>query len=107
MKRFAYIWEYIVKEEYLDDFKQVYGADGDWVKLFKKAEGYHFSELHQDISNPNRFVSVDYWNSRADRDSFQKQFSEEYKILDKRCEKFTIQEKPIGDFNCFTGRLSS
>ncbi len=105
MKRFTYIWEYMVKDEYLEEFKQVYGPEGEWVQLFKNAKGYQFTELHQDISHPNRFVSVDYWNSRADRDAFQKQFHEEYKDLDSRCEKFTSDEKWLGDFECFAGRF--
>jgi len=104
-KGFVYIWEYIVKEEYLDEFKRFYGPKGDWVQLFKNAEGYMATELHQDILNPKRFITVDFGDLKEDRDKFRNQFSEEFEILDKHCKKFTQQEKLIGDFNCYTNRF--
>lgn len=96
---FVYIWEYIVKEEFIEKFKVIYGPDGDWVKLFKKGSGYIETHLHQDISNPKRFITVDFWSSKAHRDKFQNQYSKEFNQLDHACQKFTDSEKLIGDFH--------
>lgn len=101
IKGFVYIWEYIVKEECLEEFKRIYGPAGDWVQLFRKADGYNTTGLLQDISDPNRFISVDFWNTKNDRDNFQNKFSREFEVLDKYCESLTKREKLIGDFNSY------
>ena len=104
---FAYIWEYIVEKEHLEEFKRIYGPAGDWAQLFRKSDGYISTDLHQDISNTKRFISVDFWNSKNDRDKFRDQFSKEFKILDEYCERITNREKLIGDFNSHINRFSS
>jgi quinol monooxygenase YgiN len=74
-KQFLYLWEYLVKEDCIDRFKQYYAADGEWVKLFKKAPGFISTELIRDLEFPNRFITIDNWKSRKDRDNFRSQFS--------------------------------
>jgi len=98
---FTYIWEYFVKEEFRSEFEKAYGPDGDWVKLFSKAEGYIKTELQQDISNPLRYITIDHWKSKDARDSFRNQFAKEFEELDKRCEQFTEKEMFIGDFESY------
>ena len=99
---YSYIWEYSVKEEYLDHFEHIYGPDGDWVKLFKLGEGHIATELHRDTDNPLRFVTVDHWTSKEARNKFKKQFKQEYGDLDKQCESFTESEKFLGNFDCYS-----
>lgn len=96
--RFAYLWEYVVSESYLDKFQQVYGSQGDWVRLFSQADGYVKTELHRDANRPNRFLTIDYWASREARDRFRVQFAASFEALDKACETFTVEERFIGDF---------
>lgn len=98
---FVYIWEYIVKEEHLEEFKRIYGLAGNWVQLFRRADGYIATNLHQDISDPKRFITVDFWNTKEDRNNFRKQFSKEFELLDQHCESFTEREKLMGDFNSY------
>lgn len=97
-KVFVYMWEYHVQEESIEDFEHAYGPHGDWVQLFKKGEGYLFTDLHRDVSNPQRYITTDYWESKEARDSFRIQFSKEFKALDHECESFTEQEVFLGDF---------
>jgi heme-degrading monooxygenase HmoA len=105
-KVFVYVWDYLVKEEYLEEFKRIYGPAGDWAQLFGKANGYIATDLHQDISDPKRFITVDFWKSKDDRDNFRDQFSKEFRSLDEYCESFTKREKLIGDFNSYINRFS-
>ena len=98
-KNFTYIWEYLVKDNFLSEFITAYGPEGDWVQLFRKAGGYIKTNLHQDTTNPNRFITVDFWKTRNDRDNFRKRFSDEFEKLDQRCEQFTESEKFLGDFD--------
>lgn len=106
-KVFAYIWEFIVSDNGQYEFERAYGAEGDWVRLFRQARGYLGTELHRDQSNPRRYLTIDYWRSKEDRDEFRLRFAHEFQQLDARCETFTVQEKFLGDYDCFTNRVPS
>lgn len=96
--RFVYIWEYRVKEDSIEEFHRHYGPDGDWVKLFSRAQGYVMTHLYRDIHQPDRFITADYWTSKEARDRFQKTFSAEFAAIDAVCDRLTSEEKFIGDF---------
>lgn len=106
-KVFTYIWEFIVKDSEQKAFEKAYGPEGDWVMLFRKSQGYLGTELHQDQSNPLRYLTLDYWRSKEDRDTFRLQFAHEFQQLDARCEKYAVQEKFLGDYDGFTSRAPS
>ena len=56
---FAYIWEYTVKEDCIDEFCRIYSPDGDWVQLFRKSKGFVRTELFREVNTPIRFVTTD------------------------------------------------
>jgi heme-degrading monooxygenase HmoA len=95
---YIYAWEFTAAPDKLEEFKRVYGAEGDWVKLFRRASGYIRSELIQDQANPARFVTVDYWESEDAWRAFRDKFLHEYENLDVVCEQVTIREREIGRF---------
>ena len=99
---FAYVWEYRVKADRIEAFRRVYGADGDWVQLFLRADGYVRTELYQNVDDPTRFVTTDFWTSRKARDAFREQFRAEFEELDERCAALTIEERCLGDFDVAT-----
>ena len=65
---FAYLWEYRVEADQLTEFLRLYGPDGEWVRLFREAEGFVETHLLRDAGDRGRFVTIDYWVSRAARD---------------------------------------
>ncbi|MCH7755060.1 antibiotic biosynthesis monooxygenase [candidate division KSB1 bacterium] len=79
----------------------MYRPDGPWVRLFKEGKGYIKTELHQNIENKTRFLTIDFWTSKSAYDSFRKQFSEEFEELDKVGETLTKKEIHLGSFHCF------
>lgn len=95
---YVYLWEFRVREESLSEFEDVYRPEGAWVMLFRRAEGYLGSELLRDARDEARYVTIDRWTSREALDSFYESFREEYEALDRRCERFTLMETKIGDF---------
>lgn len=97
-KPFVYVWEYIVKKERKRDFERIYGSNGKWVHLFEKGVGYLGTELHRDISNNMRYVTVDYWVSKEAKDTFREQYAQEFAKLDQSCESLTERESFLGDF---------
>jgi heme-degrading monooxygenase HmoA len=91
------LWESRVRLGKEAEFERVYGPDGDWAQLFRQAKGYLGTELVQDSRDDTRYLCLDCWASKADRDAFRETFWTAYDALDKACEKFTLKETHIGD----------
>jgi hypothetical protein len=98
LPKFAYIWEYFVRRDKVDEFESIYGPRGDWAQLFSRSADYFRTDLYRDVSNPHRFVTVDFWASKAARDGFRAEVSAEFEILDRKGEELTATEHFIGDF---------
>lgn len=95
---FVYVWEYVIVENRRDDFLRYYEPEGIWARFFRNAPGYVRTELLQDAAAPRRFITIDHWRSRADRDAFQQANAEEFERIDLICEAFTRSESFLGDF---------
>ena len=100
---FAYLWEYVVRDDQVDEFRLIYGPRGKWVELFSRSNGYVRTELHRDTNNPSRFLTIDYWASKEARDRFREQFASEFTALDETCEALTVEERFVGDFELVAG----
>ncbi len=96
---FIIIWQYQVKKENTKKFEEIYSANGDWAKLFKKSAGYLGTELFQDITNLQTYLTIDRWESELDFQAFQTQWQAEYKLLDEQCEELTEFETLLGRWN--------
>ncbi len=97
-KRFAYIWQYKVDDVHKTDFLAAYDSSGTWAQLFLRDKTYIETILLVDDSNPERYVTIDYWTSKAARDDFRSRYQSEFNELDRRCEQLTLKEDFIGDF---------
>lgn len=106
---YAYAWEYLVRPSSVERFKRVYGPEGEWAALFRKAPGYLLTELHRDIRKPLRFITIDYWSSRNEWERFRRDFATAFTTLDSKCKALTTFEKEIGRFEPVGGghRLTS
>ena len=96
---FQSIWQYKVQDNFRAEFIEAYDSDGLWVKLFRQCKGYIKTELKQDFEQPNRFITIDYWQSRSAFLAMEQAISDEYNKLDKQCEAYTLSESHIGFFN--------
>ncbi len=96
---FVYVWEYEVRPENRGAFLQNYSADGTWVTLFRKAQGYLRTELLEDRAAPGRFVTIDTWDTPEHHENFRREFASEFQQLDLHCETLTVSESLIGHFD--------
>jgi heme-degrading monooxygenase HmoA len=96
--QYVYLWEFIVSADHTNAFERTYGPSGEWVQLFSRAEGYLRSELLRDRSQPRRFITIDYWESREAWDAFRTRFAKEFEALDAKCAAWTTMETEIGHF---------
>ncbi len=95
---YAYLWEFVVAPEHVREFERAYGPAGEWAQLFERAPGYLRTELHRDLANPNRYLTIDTWESESACNAFRAKFAVEFTALDLRCAEWTIEEKEIGRF---------
>jgi len=93
------IWEFGVREERVLEFVSACSSDGDWAKLFGRADGYLETELLRSSQASNVFVTIDRWENASCFENFQEQFGSEYKKLDAAFEGYTWSEKKLGVFS--------
>ncbi len=77
-------WEYEVCPEHAGAFERLYGADGEWARLFRRADGYVETLLFRDTDRPTRYLTVDCWRSRAAYDAFVQALGSAYAAQDRR-----------------------
>jgi heme-degrading monooxygenase HmoA len=95
---FLALWEFEVKSGCEDRFQSVYGPGGDWVRLFRTDPQFLETRLLQDPSNPFKYVTLDFWQSRDAYESFKKRNGDAYSVIDNHSDELTVQERCIGDF---------
>jgi heme-degrading monooxygenase HmoA len=92
-------WEYEVRPEQVAAFERLYGADGEWARLFRRADGYVETLLFRDTDRPTRYLTVDRWQSRAAFDTFVDAASSAYAALDRLGSALTVREHRLGAFD--------
>ncbi len=95
---FIVIWHYSVKEGKERDFELAYGVQGEWVRLFRTAPGYHGTELLHDAHHPSDYVTIDRWVDRESYESFMNDSKKEYERIDSRHSVLTTSEQRVGSF---------
>src|SRR5208337_4169390 len=93
------IWDFTVREEYIQQFISAYGSNGDWASLFRRAEGYLGTELLRSSRRANVFLTGDRCEGAACVYIFQELFGAEYKRLGRRLEGYVVSEKKVGVFS--------
>jgi heme-degrading monooxygenase HmoA len=89
------VWKYEVLADREDDFRDAYGPDGDWARLFARHDGFLGTEL-MITDEPRRFMTIDRWESEQSFNAYMERDHEEYRRLDERFEAFTVSEDLVG-----------
>ncbi len=92
-------WEYEVRPEQVAAFERLYGADGEWARLFRRADGYVETLLFRDTDRPTRYLAVDRWQSRAAFDAFVDAAGSAYAALDRQGDALTVRERRLCAFD--------
>jgi hypothetical protein len=94
---FVRVWLYSVEEANRGRFEETYGPDGDWARLFGRAEYYLGTELLR--GEPGKYLTIDRWRGESDWRRFMDHEGEAYRALDRKCDELTADETEIGDFS--------
>ncbi len=92
------VWEFRVRAGLVEGFEQVYGPEGRWAQFFRTGKEYVGTELVRDAKDPRRYVTLDFWTSRAAYENFRRQHLAEYEAIDTQCEQMTETESELGRF---------
>jgi heme-degrading monooxygenase HmoA len=95
---FHLVWEFHVRPGREAEFEERYGAEGDWVRLFRHGEGYGQTVLLRDLATAGRYLVTDAWRDGASYRAFQERYAEAYALLDARCAELTLDERKLGEF---------
>ena len=95
---YVIVWQFVVHPGYEEEFERAYGADGDWAQFFRAGTGFVSVELLRDPRDPCMFVTIDRWKTATDYEEFSLQNAIEYREIDERCERLTIKETHVGNF---------
>lgn len=90
------VWEYIVREDCLERFLELYSPSGRWVQLFQRYPGFIATELLRDTSNDSRFVTIDIWESQAAYAAMKAAGHADYQVLDRLGDALTLSETCLG-----------
>jgi heme-degrading monooxygenase HmoA len=92
------MWSYEVAPENTDLFRDFYGPAGEWVQLFRQADGYIGTELFQARGQSGAFITIDRWESEDALRRFRASHSQEFNRLDEIGQAMTLFETFLGEF---------
>ena len=99
MRPYVYIWEFQVRTGGESEFELHYGPGGSWVRLFRTAPGYLETVLLRDLTQPQRYLTIDRWESEAAYRAFREASAADFDALDELCEALTVSERELGRFD--------
>ena len=88
------VWEFVVAVDHVAAFVEAYGPDGEWARLFARADGFLGVELVVG-DDSGTYVTIDRWRDREARDAFMAAWREEYLELDARLAGITVTERLV------------
>ncbi len=92
------IWEFVVREEVQGQFELVYGPGGAWSKLFAQSPGFRGTTLLRDTQNPRRYLTIDLWDTAAQREQALAECQDEYSDLDATLADWAESRTEVGVF---------
>ena len=104
---FVRIWQFRVPPDRADEFREVYGPNGDWAMLFRREIGFLGTELLHSSEHPSIYLTLDTWESPEAWAAFLRAWGDDYVALDRRCDALTISEGEIGSFDTAAAGLPS
>ena len=93
------IREFVVKDKAREQFELVFGPGGAWSKLFAKSPGFRGTTLMRDTKVTRRYLTIDLWNTEAQRDQSLSDRQAEYSDLEAFFDEWTESKTEMGTFS--------
>jgi heme-degrading monooxygenase HmoA len=92
------ICEFVVKEEAQGQFELAYGPGGAWSKLFARYSGFRGATVLRDTKNPRRYLTIECWDTEAQREQVLAERKAEYSNLDAVLSDWIESKTEVGIF---------
>ena len=92
------VWKFRPPDGCEPRFAEAYGDTGAWARLFSMAPGFVGTALLGPAEPGGWWLTLDRWQSRADFEAFQRDFGDEYHLLDAELEGIAGEELFVGAF---------
>ena len=99
------VWQYEVKEESRSKFELAYGPGGAWSELFAKCPGFRGTALLRDTNDSRRYLTIDSWDTEAQREAMLAEHGDEYSALDAAFREWTDHEAEVGVYRILADAL--
>ena len=93
-----FVSKFIVKEEARGQFELAYGPGGAWSKLFARCPGFRGTTLLRDVKNPRRYLTIELWDTEAQRSQVLVERKEDYAHLEAMLSDWTESRTEVGIF---------
>jgi len=93
------VWAFVVKEEARGQFELAYGPGGAWSKLFARCPGFRGTTVLRDTKNPRRYLTIDLWETGAQREQALAESKAEYSDLEAAFGEWTESKTEVGIFS--------
>ena len=90
------IWEFVVREEHVEEFEKNYSTSGAWAEFFRRSPAYHGTKLL--AGDASRYLTWDQWDSQEAYEEFRLANRQEYDEIDDRFKALTVSERCLGVF---------
>lgn len=92
---YVIVWRFTVKREHIPEFVKNYGPEGTWSRFFRRSPKFDHTDL---LANGTDFLTLDWWQSKADFIAFERTNHDEYRRIDRGFERLTEREERVGEF---------
>ena len=92
------VYEFVVQEVARGQFELAYGPGGAWSRLFAESPGFRGTTLLRDTENPRRYLTVDVWDTAAQRAQALAERSDDYAALEAAFCDWTESRTKMGVF---------
>ncbi len=93
------VWEFVVKEKARGQFELAFGPGGAWSKLFSRCRGFRGTTVLRDTKNPRRYLTIDLWETGAQREQALAERKAEYSDLEAAFCEWTESKAEVGIFS--------
>ena len=92
---YVIVWRFKVKRDQIPEFVKHYGPNGTWAQFFRRSPKFDHTDL---LANETDFLTLDWWQSKADFIAFERANHDEYRRIDRGFERLTESEERIGEY---------
>lgn len=92
------IKQFVVRDDARGQFELTFGPGGAWSGLFARCPGFRGTTVLRDTADPRRYLTIELWDSAADREKVLRARGKEHSALDASLGSWVESSGEVGVF---------